>query len=231
VYEASEVALRDELHATTARVQKLKQEVASSDAANEELTRRMEAECDTASVAHSRVEAAIREKEHVEQQLKRVSESHAHSLTRCEELEESEASLKSSILTLQSELAQSREECSDLTTALEEAAGHQTLAHEVTTLRAQLSEVRRKLAKRDIEEESHSLTPASVLEREKNNRRVYENLIDDLRAQLDRATHSLTHTKQKLSEATVRLLRVEELEEQVQIYKENSVKYSHESMW
>ena len=94
-----------------------------------------------------------------------------------------------------------------------------------------MSEVRRKLAKRDIEEESHSLTPASVLEREKNNRRVYENLIDDLRAQLDRATHSLTHTKQKLSEATVRLLRVEELEEQVQIYKENSVKYSHESMW
>ena len=46
-------------------------------------------------------------------------------------LEESEANLNSAILTLQSELAKSKDECADLETALEEAAGMQVLAQEV----------------------------------------------------------------------------------------------------
>ena len=117
-----------------------------------------------------------------------------------------------------------------LETALEEAAGKQVLAQEVETLRAQLTDMRRKLAKRDIEDDVERMTPASMLEREKNNRKVYENLIDDLRGQLDKVTSSYHDCKQKLTEAELKLLRVEELEEQIQIYKENSVKYSQESL-
>jgi chromosome segregation ATPase len=231
ILESSEIALKDELQSTKVRLEKLKQEVASTDQVNEELMRRMDAEAENAALARDRAEAAFRQKEQLEQQLERVQEAHEKSLKRCEGLEEASASVNSTVLTLQSDLAAAREECSDLETALEEAAGKQVLAQEVETLRSQLTDVRKKLAKRDIEEDVERLTPASLLEREKSNRRVYEKLIDDLRGQLERSTQGFHESQQRLTEAGLKLLRVEELEEQVQIYRENSVKYSHESMW
>jgi chromosome segregation ATPase len=232
MYEATEITLSDELQSTKVRLEKLKQEVVSTDQVNAELMKRMDAESESASLAMERAEVAIRQKEQLEQQLDRVQGSYENALKRCEVMAEAEASLNSTLLTVRSELAQKSEECADLETALEEAAGKQVLAQEVETLRAQLTEVRRKLAKRDIEQDAGDrLTPASLQEREKNNRRVYEKLIDDLRAQLDKMTLNYHDSKQKCAEAGLKLLRVEELEEQIQIYKENSVKYSHESMW
>jgi chromosome segregation ATPase len=231
ILESNEITIKDELQSTKVRLEKLKLEVVNTDQVNEELMKRMDAESENATLARERAEVAIRQKEQLEQQLEKLQDAYEKSLKRCEVMEESEANLNSSMLTLQSELAQTREECSDLETALEEAAGMQVLAQEVETLRAQLTDVRKKLAKRDIEEDVDRLTPATMLEREKNNRKVYEKLIDDLRGQLDKMTVSYHDSKQKLTDAGLRLLRVEELEEQIQIYKENSVKYSHESMW
>jgi chromosome segregation ATPase len=230
ILETNEITLKDELQSTQVRCEKLKLEVASTDQVNEEVMRRMDAESESASLARDRAEAAIRQKDQVEVQLEKLQECYEKTLKRCGEVEEQDASNQSAMLTLQSDLSQSKDECADLETALEELAGMQVLAQEVETLRAQLTEVRKKLAKRDIEDDVDRVTPATMLEREKNNRKVYEKLIDDLRVQLDKMTLSYHDGKQKLHDAGLKLLRVEELQEQVEIYKENSVKYSQESM-
>lgn len=228
--EASEINLHDELNSTRVRLEKLKQEVTNSDQVTEELMKRMEAESENASLARDRAEEATRQREQVERQQDKVQEGYEKSLKRCEELEEEVASMQSTVLTLGSDLAKAQKDCVELETALEEAQGGLVLAQEVETLRTQLTDVRKKLARRDIEEDVSRLTPAVMLEREKSSKIVYDRIIDDLRDQLAKMSSNYQVSQERLKEAGLRLLRVEELEADVQIYKENSVKYSQESM-
>ncbi|CAE7832667.1 unnamed protein product, partial [Symbiodinium microadriaticum] len=81
----------------------------------------------------------------------------------------------------------------------------------------------------DLDAEVDRISPAAAMERERTSRRVYEAIIEDLRTQLDTTTTNLHEVNQRLSDAKSRLLRMDELQEEVELYKETAKKVAIES--
>ncbi len=102
----------------------------------------------------------------------------------------------------------------------EEVKSMQSLTLEIETLRSQLNHMRKRLIQRDLEEEAGVMTPQAIIEREQQGRQVYEGIIQDLRLEIDRLNVKYHELLRKYDEMMIKAGRVEQLEEEVEMYKE-----------
>lgn len=227
--QLTEQKQRLEIAALSSQITKLHNELKDYNLMQIELTRKADAEAESANISREKAIEANRSKQSLESQVASLKDAHESALRRCEELEEEEVRLNSRIITLQGDLGMLNEKLRAKESALSEAADQRGLAAEVETLRSQLSEMRKKLLKKDLDHDLDQISPALAMERERSSRRVYETIIEDLRNQLDSTTTALHEANQRLSDARSRLLRMDELEEEVELYKETAKKVAIES--
>jgi chromosome segregation ATPase len=227
--EVSEQSLKLEIATLSSLSSKLKSELNDYTLFHEELTKKAEAESEMSAIARKQAADALRMRESLEDQIQALRSAHDSSLKRCDEMEEATVHLNGKILTLQSELATATERLREKESQLADSESQKAVAEEVESLRKQLSEMRRRLLKKDLDEETALISPATSLERDRAGRRVYENIIEDLREQLDRSSAAYHEALRKLNDANTKLLRVQELEDEVQLYKETAKKVAIES--
>ena len=227
--QLNEQKQRLEISSLASQVTKLHAELRDHQQMQIELTRKADAEAESASLSKERASEAIRCKQHLEEQVHHLKQAHEKALQRCEILEEEGVELNSKLLTLQGELSDRQEQLRCKENELADAMGQIEVAAEVETLRGQLSDMRKKLLRKDLEMESLHVSPAAAIEKERNSRRVYEAIIEDLRKELDVTTTNLHEANQRLGQAKARLLRMDELEEEVQLYKEAAKRVAIES--
>jgi chromosome segregation ATPase len=185
-----------------------------------ELMKRLEAEVEATKIARSQLENSVKTISFQDVQINDLREAHERALQRCGTLEDEVNTLRKNAIATANELAIASELAQQRDTALAEAAGKHVLMAEVESLRNQLADVRRKMIKKDIDEDLEKLSPLAVMEREKSNRKMYEGIIEELRIQLDKANLEVHDKTQRLSESLSKLSRIEELEEELLIYKE-----------
>ena len=192
---------------------KQRQEIADYELIHQELNQRIEAEMDTSQISKTLAQEALRSKDSYEKQIEILRSSYDTSLKRYEELEEQTNELNSQNLTLQSELSFAREQLSEKELQLKESEEYKIVAAEVHQLRAQLIEIRKKMIYNNYTEEMNGASShGSSVDRDKGNRRVYESIIEDLRAQLEKMTTSYDESQRKLSEMRTRVMRLDELQ-------------------
>jgi chromosome segregation ATPase len=227
--QLNEQKQRLEISTLSSQLTKLRNELNDYNLMQIELTRKADAEAESASISRDKANEALRSKQHLESQVAALKEAHEGALKRCEDLEEEAVHLNGRIMTLQGDLAVLNDKLRSKDQELNGAEGQRAVAAEVESLRAQLSEMRKKLLRKDLDNEVDKISPAAAMERDRNSRRVYESIIEDLRHQLDTTTSALHDANQRLSDARARLLRMDELQEEMELYKETAKKVAIES--
>jgi chromosome segregation ATPase len=111
----------------------------------------------------------------------------------------------------------------------EEVRRSQSLSSEIESLRSQLSQMRKKLVQRDLEDEAGVLAPQAIVDREQQGRQVYEGIIQDLRLEIDRLNTKYHELLRRHDDHAARAGRLEQLEEEVDMYKEMVKNLSAES--
>ena len=207
----------------------LRKENADLEQDKENILGRVQAEVDAGEAARERAEAAARGRDFLDRQVRELREAHEKALSYSSSLEEQVTELKTSLADLQAEFSAAKEKLRESEAAVEQAAGMQGMVMEMEILRAQLNDVRRQLIKRDVEEEAGTMAPRAVMDREQQGRSVYEGIIHDLRAELDRMNNKYHETSRRCEEALRNAARVEQLEEEIQMYKEMARHVSVES--
>jgi chromosome segregation ATPase len=138
----------------------------------EELSARVRAEAEMASTEQQRADAVARAKDFLDQQLIELRQAHSALLDTNHSLETILGDANAEISSLNAELAHCHEREAEKDIALEKAQASQSMASEVEFLRAQLSEVRKQLIKRGIEEDAGVLAPKTLLDRDNHSRQV-----------------------------------------------------------
>lgn len=100
---------------------------------------------------------------------------------------------------------------------------------EVDSLRTQLNALRKQMIKRDLEDQAGILPTRVLLDREQQGRSVYEGIIADLRAEVERLTVKYDEVMGRYERAMERASKVELLEEELGIYKEMAQNMSRET--
>jgi chromosome segregation ATPase len=188
----------------------------------EELSARVRAEAEMASTEQQRADACARAKEYLEKQVHELRQAHSGLADANHRLEQLLSEATAEISSLNSELIKSSEREAEKDIALEAAQQSQSMASEVEFLRAQLGEVRKQLIRRGIEEEASVLTPKTLMERENHSRQVYEGIILELRTDLDRANNKYHEVARRLEESKTLAIKFQQLEEEVQMYRDTA---------
>ncbi|RYH28529.1 hypothetical protein EON65_11865 [archaeon] len=100
---------------------------------------------------------------------------------------------------------------------------------EVDSLRTQLNALRKQMIRRDLEDQAGILPTRVLLDREQQGRSVYEGIIADLRAEVERLTVKHDDVMGRYERAMERASKVELLEEELSIYKEMAQNMSRET--
>jgi DNA repair exonuclease SbcCD ATPase subunit len=237
--QSNEQKFKMEISQLSSLNNKQRQEISDYELIHQELHQRIEAEVETSQISKALTQEALRSKESYEKQIDVLKHSYDAALKRYEELEEQCNELNSQNLTLQSELSAAREELSEQEVLLKESEEYKVVAAEVHQLRSQLIEIRKKIIYNNYTEEMNSASQGdrgggegamrSTLERERGNRRVYESIIEDLRSQLEKVTASYDDAQRKMSEMRTRVMKLEELQDELDLYKETAKKVALEN--
>lgn len=147
-------------------------EVRDLEAAQSELQKRLVAEGEASESARIRAEVAGRGREFVDAQIDELKVAYNKSVDLNRQMEAELTTAKSAVNTHLTELASAREHNRQLEEQLAHMETSQSMAMEIECLRAQLSEMRRQLVKRDMDDESASISPKYALDREQNSRIV-----------------------------------------------------------
>lgn len=220
--QQQQASLEDRLSHITRERDQYYSDARDLEAMANELSKTVQAEQEIARNANLRGDGATRGKEFMDQQLEEMRTAYGNMMDENSALESELCETKAQMMQLSKDLSLSREKAAMVDAALAEAAGAQALASEVECLRAQLSDVRKQLIKRDIEEDANSVSPRAVLEREAHTRQVYETIILELRSELDRVNGRYHETSQRLEDATGRAARVEHLEEEILLLRDTA---------
>jgi len=189
----------------------------------DELTKRVQAEAELASSSLMRADVAVKGKEFIDQQLDEYRKAHSNALDAKANLEHQLSVSRDSILSLQSQLAESQKKVLEMERLLADASKNQAMASEVELLRNQLSDIRKKLLRREMEEEgSSTLSSKAVIEREQQSRAVYESIILELRTENDKLNSKNLETLQRIEDLARKANRVDQLEEEIQMYKDTA---------
>ena len=189
----------------------------------DELTKRVVAEAELASSSMMRADVACKGKEFIDQQLDEYRKSHSNALDAKTSLEQQLNHSRNTILSLQNDLSESQKKIMEMEGLLSDASKNQAMASEVELLRNQLSDIRKKLLRREMEEEgSSTLSSKAIIEREQQSRAVYESIILELRTENDKINSKNLETLQKMEDLARKANRVDQLEEEVQMYKDTA---------
>eukprot|EP01038_Epipyxis_sp_PR26KG_P006650 gene6650-9129_t len=222
-------SMKTQLYSVISEKDQLITELEELENHHDELLSRIEVEIETTKSAQSHAEAATRGKDFAEKQLSQLRETHQDAIQRAHKSEElcNESKSKISNLTSELNLAYDRiAELEDLTKGLQ---GMQSMMSEIDSLRNQLNEMKKQLIKRDLEDEAGNSAPRMILERENSGRQVYEGIIMELRSEIDKISNKYFETNRKLEESLRKATRVDQLEEEVQMYKEMAKNVTEES--
>jgi len=199
---------------------RLLDEAKSGTATFQELQKRLAAETEVAEASKLRADYAIKARQSYEDQVDELRLAHESVLDARNRIEAQLIEAGKANEGMRAELMASKDRNVELESRLVESDGAQKLSLEVEFLRSQLSELRKQQAKREVDEEAGSLAPKAILERETHSRKMYEGIIVEIRAELERSNTALATTTLKLEEASRRAGLCEQLEEQVRVYKD-----------
>ncbi|KAJ1409655.1 hypothetical protein B484DRAFT_456037, partial [Ochromonadaceae sp. CCMP2298] len=207
----------------------LGREVLEAKGMRDQFADRVEAEIGAAEAAREQAAAAARGRDFLDQQLGEVREAHRGALARANACEEQLAHCRNALVEARSEAAQAGEKLGEAQALQQQAEGMQDMVREIDALRSQLNEVRRQLIKRDIQEETGVLAPQSLIQHEEQTRAVYEGIIRDLRQELEQANSAYFEVTRRCEAALAQSGRVEQLQEEVLMYKEMGKRSAAES--
>lgn len=219
-YEEKEESFTHQIDTLNIRLDGLTRELEASLEIQNELQRRNEAENESTAIAKMQYENALKTKVFLEKQVEEYKISYEKILQQNSGNEDEILNLNQQVFSLRNELEMSRELIHQRDTLIQESQGKAQLIAEVENLRHQLNEMRKKMIKKEVDDELDKLTPGSVLEREKGIRKMYEEMIEDLRHQLDKTNSQLLDMTNKQNDALMHLSRLNELEQNVLLYKE-----------
>ncbi|KAJ1424063.1 hypothetical protein B484DRAFT_398440 [Ochromonadaceae sp. CCMP2298] len=207
--------LEDDLGRMRAEGAALAEQLTEGEASREQLLARLQAEEDACRAVGERLAAAARGRDFLDEQLGEEREVHARDLAASAALELALGESRARGAQLQGELDAAECRLSECV-----AVPGAPMTMELDLLRGQLNDVRRQLIRRDVEEQAGVLPPAAVIEREQASRLVYEGIIHELRAELERANASYHTTARRCEDLMRRAAQAEQLEEEVRLYQE-----------
>lgn len=165
--------LEDQLSEVNRQQESLYEEKSKLETAVDELDRRMRAESELAAIASKRADVSTNGKVTLERQFEELRHSHSLLLESHNSLEMQLNSARTSIISLNNELTVARDRAELVDAALIEANNAQAMSVEIEYLRAQLTEVRKQLIRRGIDDEAGALAPKAIIDREAHSRQVH----------------------------------------------------------
>lgn len=226
---AQEHALQQEnLQLHSIRTQLL-EEISVLQREHDDTVGRMDAEIDAKLAAQEKADAAVKNRLFLENQMTAMRTSYEDALNSSAQLEREVAEHKQTISDLQEQILHLREKETQLEKLQQQVTNQQAVSLELETLRTQLQVMRKKLVKKDLEEEAQVVAPRALLEREQQGRLVYEGIIADLRKEVDRVTALYHDAVRRCDDLTLQASRVEALQEEIELYKETARAISQES--
>lgn len=190
----------------------------------------IEAETCAREAALSKAETAVKNRSFLDNQLNDLKKLYESALEKNVMLEEENSLTKIKINALQEEVFSLQESIRNFElNQNSEISSSQAMTSEIETLRLQLQNMRKRLVQRDLEDEAGSLSPQAILDRELQGRQVYEGIISDLRAELDKLNVKYHQLVQKHDDLLLQSGRVEQLEAEVEMYKEMARNITAES--
>jgi hypothetical protein len=199
---------------------RLRRDLEESTTAFREMERRLDAEAEVAESASSRAESAVRARDALEGQMEDLKFAHESVLDARNRVEVDFNKAVNELEDTRRELGVVREQKSVLEKQVAEAEGSSNLAVEIEFLRSQLAQLRGQQARRDVEQEAGELAPRAILEREEQSRKMFEGIIMELRAELDRNADVHHRTVTHLEEASRKAALVDQYEQEVHMYRE-----------
>lgn len=226
---AQEHALQQEnLQLHSIRTQLL-EEISVLQREHDDTVGRMDAEIDAKLAAQEKADAAVKNRLFLENQMTTMRASFEDALSSSSQLEREVAEHKQTVSDLQEQILHLREKEVQLEKLQQQVTNQQAVSLELETLRTQLQVMRKKLVKKDLEEEAQVVAPRALLEREQQGRLVYEGIIADLRKEVDRVTALYHDAVRRCDDLTLQASRVEALQEEIELYKETARAISQES--
>ena len=221
-----------ELRDASAANRALAERIEELELVQEELSSRIRAETEVLEHARSQADVAARGREFVDAQVKDLKLHYETCAEQNRVLEEEMTTSKLQATHLQSEIIQARDRITQLEGLLQKQEGDRNLNMEIEYLRGQLNDMRKRLIKKDMQDAEAggtNISSKAILEREQSNRAVYEGIIADLRSELEKLTVDYHDSQSKYEGALKKCSRVDQMEEEVKIYKECLTSSSMES--
>lgn len=147
-------SLREELERRTREAETLADDLEESQRAQTELALQADALRSSAASEKARIDSFVRSHDYLESHVAELRASHTASLQKYAALEIEHANAQSTICNLNVELTETRNQLAHLEALSKEAESAAALAVEVERLNAELSDVRRQLVRRDLDEEA-----------------------------------------------------------------------------
>jgi hypothetical protein len=220
--------LQESMQLHSMRTQLL-EEISNLQVAHDDTVSRLDAEIDAKLAAQEKAEAAVKNRVFLESQMSTMRSAYEDALSASADLEREIATQKQMIADLQEQMIQLRDKEAQLETLQRQVTNQQAVSLELETLRTQLQVMRKKLVKKDLEEEAQVVAPRALLEREQQGRLVYEGIIADLRKEVDRVTSLYHDSVRRCDDLTLQASRADALQEEIELYKETAKAISQES--
>ena len=200
--------------------QVLQCEVADWKTAYENITARLQAETTTIALLQKKVETSERSSTLFEQQLLHLQGIYGESKDTCHRLSIQLAASEASVSKLRSELSRCKDQVLELESSLHEASETHSLAKQLDSIHSQFTDMKKHMIQRDLDDESGVNFQRSHFEREMQGRLVYEKIINGLRSEIDDSSSKLQDAGFQLEKALERCLRLEQLESEIDVYKD-----------
>lgn len=196
---------------------------------NDELNSQLKSEVETRLSLQEKADLAVQNRTFVDDQLQQLRQLYEEMKQNQMSLQDSESTWKRKCSIQEEEISGLKDKVGDFERMQEEMKNVQVMVIEIENLRSQLNHMRKKLIQRDLEEEAGVMTPQAIIDREQSGRQVYEGIIQDLRAEIDKMNMKYHDLLRKYDEAMIRAGRVDQLEEEVEMYKEMAKNLTAES--
>jgi chromosome segregation ATPase len=194
------------------------------EAYKDELEQQLEADENSKSAAAALVENLRKEIDFLNKAIHEFQDTNKRLMEDNSELKND--AIKSNEVTadLRAEIAQLKEASSlhESRAAIQIEEIKDALNAEIELLRSKLVETKKKIVHDNIDSEAGRLNASVILEREKQSKAVYEGIINELRADIDRAHSDNLKIRQQVDDLKSFEFEVEKLQEELKIYKETA---------
>ena len=170
------------------------------------------------------------ERNYCNELIEELKESNTRISTECKTLQGEVNDTNSMLSTLQLEKSTLQERLATAENSVSRLESTASIDADVRQLRSQLSEAKRQLVEQSINKEAEKVSSASlsIVEKEEHSRKVYENVIMELRTDLEKERKSKTVVLEQIESLKTKCVRVDELEMEMTLYKETAQKAKEE---